>query len=475
MRAFVLTTDWYAYSGIRVLYKALQLPKGKGESKTDKATLIADKTPLEELVYILPLVRPEHAAYILRSLPNDRMHIIEKFKKQDLIPLEHALYGPTPEYLNIGFNCFGRTGDDQARLAWASCLLRWTPATHHLTPNRVRYGSFELLKCLYRLGIKLPRDLRLHLIRVYAYSDYLYMKSMYVVIGNHDNDTQWKLLDDPIRTKYSRGSRCDIIVGLAHHKSSIDLISNTCGFECIGSIQTRVRSAFITDRYDEVLALLGITPIPYGSYHHYHKDTEATFYRTLNLTNSWKALYDCCGASVLLPGKISAYCNESAGRVGSTPLDHARMTFLFDLSRKRNDWGWTRNGSWTSIPLIRYAYALGGGWAMQSYAQPRWISAWRFWTPEMHADNCLYTLDFRYRARPLLSIGNGIGQKIVRWMACTISIDHTVITHIFRTRKENIEYLSRYTKYLPPKGMLAKEVEKLVVTMQKMVKLYCVQ
>lgn len=469
MRAFITQVNWYKFTGARALWTALQLPKYKGEASKSHAWIIGRHLANDELIYILKELRPQLAADIIANLDSNRTNIIVALRKHDLIPLEYArhysLLGDGDVYVTIGFNCFAL--NENNRYTWAKRLLEWTPATHKLTPVRVRCGALELLKCLKRLGVVLPRELRMHLVRIYACADYLYQKAIFPLTHCESDviDTQWRLLESPVRSmRYARGSRNDMMFALAYHSSTIDLMQNTGNFENGGSVETRVRNAYLHERFDEVLSLLDLKP-PFS----FWKVTQFVCLATILETKSWDKLYRCCNHDLLLPRDIYNCLAYNSDRYNQGITCEVFYKFLFQLSYKRQDFTWVNYVQWGCVDasLVNYAYACGAGWILSV----NWTKNWTQWTPVLHASLTEYTFDFRYRARPLLAMRD-VGALIVKWMAYAIWVDQTSHQGKVHTRKDNIEYLARFTKHLPAAGVLATKVEKLVVEMRKMVKLY---
>lgn len=465
MRAFITQVDWYKYTGLRKLLKELKLPRERGERLRPPEWSIANHAVADEIIYLLPRIRPQFAMLIVRQLRNVKgIEVLDALRTQDVIPLEYCDRINTnsfyAESVAIGFNLFSVPGNDK-REPISKPLIAWTPGTHHLCPVRVKRGSMCLLLCLKRSGIALPRELRMHLIRIYAYADFLYQKCMARATHGAKDDvfTKWRLLENPIRTvRYPRESYQDMIIAIAHHHSTIDLMQNTSNFENSGSLQDRVRSAYTRGNHDEVLSLMGLKSIGYEN-----------FFVTMCRTKALNTLYSYCGHKSLRPSDIFFSLRNNTSLLCETTCK-----LLFDLSYKRNEWEWVRSMKWTELNGELFAYALerGCGWKLYSSVD-EWIWAWEKWTPVLHANPLLYTLDFRYRARPFLGakIG-GVGAVIVKWMAYAVWIDHTVVMGSRKLKRRNMDYLARYTKHLPPKNILASELEKLVLEMQKLVQLY---
>jgi hypothetical protein len=441
---------------------------------------------------VLLLSAPKDALKLFEGTPPHSIVQVwdeqELRRTDDLLALEYQRPGHSGEALRenkrfnyveimLGVNIFRLH-----RSCWpdeiTQAMLDWTPARHAHVPARVWNGTLTFLKCLKRMGIYLDAMVRQRIVRAYVYADVLYMKAMHEV-SHMDNDrlrVTWESARDSYKSSYRRGTLCDMRICVAQQISTRGLFANTiyfgdtCDDRHDSNVDTHIRNAFMLGNYGVVSEHF---KFPYPLYE------ENQFYVHLYENSMCYALLGLVGHQLLSIEKMGRHVYWV--RYNETAYQHVHR-FLIDLARLKNDWQtyqtyatlarWDPSGIQFAL-LLPYLCERGGGWYSNSDLLIGWRNAWRHWTPEAHADPANFSLNFRYRARPILSLVN-VGGKIVRWMAAATWITHQVSYPPLKNKHEKMEYLARYRIY-PKQSIRAHELDALVLETRRMVSLLCMK
>lgn len=494
MRASFTLKDWCkckTLSDIEYLTRGFK----SGESARAIVRLCSE----EELAFILPRIKKDLAFTIFSHITSHSTLVY--VSTLDLFPLEKK----------FDFDKFHRTAEDPFFLScfkcginlfefpqrledqWALKMLDWTPERHKDLPARVKDGTIYLFMSLKRIGVKLNPDLRKRIIRQYVYGDYLYMKAVHFYINKqqHDVSAEWKILrettDDMPVSSYSRGSIMDKIYCLSQTKSSYDLMYNTVFFgdtaydDTHGSSnEMHIRNAYIMENYDAVIEYMGFKRDK--TEHWAIIDLYVNLYRH----KKWDVLVEACGYKNLCLKGIHAFLYKIVGWEKTLDsCDYVYYKFLVDLTIARNEWPLFSTKVHCSLffcwspykELIQYAIERGAGWFIggDTPSYNKWNDSWCQWTPTLHEDLTLFTLDFRYRVRPLLKgkyTLKCVAGRIIHWMAYAIWIEKKAVAPVFLKKDQMRNYLSRFIKKLPPRTALVVEHENRVKEISRWVKLY---
>lgn len=435
---------------------------------------------------------PKHATEVFERVCTERDAIVPYWdarvfrRTDDLIALEYQRlrHGGEGVRENKRFNyvkvILGENLFRLDRSCWPSeieqAMLDWMPARHAHVPARVWNGTLTFLKCLKRMGIHLDAMVRQRIVRAYVYADLLYMKAMFEVCGM-DKDrlrVEWESVRDSYKSSYRRGTFCDMRICVAQQISTRDLFANTIYFgdTCDdlhdSNVDAHMRNAFMLGNYGVVSTHL---KFPFPRYE------ENQFYAHIFENGMCDKLLALVGPQLLSIQTIARHVYWV--RFNDTAYIHVHR-FLIDLARLKKDWlsyqlyTTITGGDERSAALIPYLCERGGGWYSDSRLLIGWRNAWRHWTPEAHADPANFSLDFRYRARPILSLEPNVGGKIVCWMAAATWIIHQISYPPFKNKREKMEYLARYRIH-PKQSIRTHELDALVLETRRMIFLLCMK